>query len=143
MKYTEILKRNKDLAGELTGEKYRVVVISNITIAQLKEVLELSLREKGINAEVTLADYDAIVQESRRFSDFNAVVVFWELINLVDGLQSKIYLMSQDEIDRLANKVESEIDIVLKNLKNVPLVIINQFSATLFDNSPLNQGPPA
>jgi FkbH-like protein len=141
MKYTEILKRNKDLAQELAGEKYRVAVISNITIAQLKEVLELSLREKGINADVTLADYDAIVQESHRFSDFNAVVIFWELINLVDGLQSKIYLMSQDEIDRLANKVESEIDIVLKNLKNVPLVIINQFSAAMLDNSPLKQGP--
>jgi FkbH-like protein len=141
MKYTEILKRNKELEQELTGEKYRVAVIANITIVQLKEVLELSLREKGINADVTLADYDAIVQESHRFSDFNAVVIFWELINLVDGLQSKIYLMSQDEIDRLANKVESEIDIVLKNIKNVPLVIINQFSAALLDNSPLKLGP--
>jgi len=141
MKYTEILKRNKDLAQELTGEKYRVAVISNITIVQLKEVMELSLREKGINADVTLADYDAIVQESHRFSDFNAVVIFWELINLVDGFQSKIYLMGQDEIDRLANKVEGEIDIVLKNIKNVPLVIINQFSAALIDNSPLKLGP--
>jgi FkbH-like protein len=141
MKYTDILKRNKDLAQELTSVKYRVAVISNITIAQLKEVLELSLREKGINADVTLSDYDAIVQESNRFSDFNAVVIFWELINLVDGLQSKIYLMSQDEIDRLANKVESEINIVLKNLKNVPLVIINQFSAAMLDNNPLKQGP--
>jgi FkbH-like protein len=141
MKYTEILKRNKELAQELIGEKYKVAVISNITIAQLKEVLELSLREKAINAEVVLADYDAIVQESHRFSDVNAVVIFWELINLVDGLQSKIYLMSQDEIDRLANKVESEIDIVLNNLKNVPLVLINQFSAALLDSNSLKQGP--
>jgi FkbH-like protein len=141
MKYTDILKRNKEIEQELTSEKYKIALISNITITQLKEVLELSLREIGINAEVTLSDYDAIVQESHRFSNFNAVVIFWELINLVDGLQSKIYLMDQDEINRLANKVESEIDIVLRNTKNVPLVIINQFSASMIDNSPLKQGP--
>ena len=141
MKYTDILKRNKELEQELTSEKYKIALISNITITQLKEVLELTLREIGINAEVTLSDYDAIVQESHRFSNFNAVVIFWELINLVDGLQSKIYLMDQNEINRLANKVESEIDIVLRNTKNVPLVIINQFSASLIDNSPLKQGP--
>lgn len=141
MKYIDILKRNKELGQELTSEKYKIALISNITITQLKEVLELSLREIGINAEVTLSDYDAIVQESHRFSNFNAVVIFWELINIVDGLQSKIYLMDQDEINRLANKVESEIDIVLRNTKNVPLVIINQFSASLIDNCPLKQGP--
>lgn len=141
MKYTEILKKNKELRVKLAGEQYRIALISNITTAQLKDVLELSLREKGINAEVTLGDYDAIVQESNRFEDFNAVVIFWELINLIDGLQSNIYLMSQDEIDRLAKKVESEIDIVLRNTKKNPLVIINKFSATLFDNNPLKQGP--
>lgn len=141
MKYTEILKKNIELANEIKTEKYKIVVISNIIIAQLKEVLEMTLREQGINAEVTLADYDSIVQESQRFSNFNAVVIFWELINLVDGLQSKIYLMEQDEIDRLSKKVESEIDIVLRNTKNVPLVIINQFSTALFDYSSLNHGP--
>ena len=141
MKYTDILKKNKELARELIGEKYKIALISNITISYLKEVLELTLREKGINAEVTLADYDVIVQESHRYSNFNAVVIFWELINLVDGLQSKIYLMDQDEIDRLENKVKSEIDIVLNNTANVPLVIINQFSAALLDNNPFQQGP--
>jgi FkbH-like protein len=141
MRYTEIIKKNKQLSEKLSGEKYRVALISNITIAQLKEVLELSLRENEINAEVTLADYDAIVQESERFSNFNAVVIFWELINLIDGLQSKIYLMSQEEIDKLENKLKSEIDFVFKSIKNVPLVIINQFSSTILDSNPLKQGP--
>jgi FkbH-like protein len=141
MKYTDILKRNKELEKELIGEKYKIALISNITISQLKEVLELTLREKGINAEVTLADYDVIVQESHRFSNFNALVFFWELINLVDGLQSKIYLMGKDEIDRLENKVKSEIDIVLNNTANVPLVIINKFSTVLLNNTPFQQDP--
>ena len=141
MKYTEILIRNKVLALEMTGEKYKVGIISNITIAQIKEVLELSLRENGINAEVTIADYDNIVQESKRLSNFNAVIIFWELVNLVDGLQSKIYLFSKDEIDHLENRVKSEIKIVLQNLKNVPLLIINNFSPALFDNNILKLGP--
>jgi FkbH-like protein len=141
MKYTEILQRNKALSGIFQGDKFRIAIISNVTVSQLKDVLELTLREKGINAEVEIADFDSIVQESLRFSDANAVLLFWELVNLVDGFQSKVYIQNKEEINLLKSKVESEIDIVLKNLKKVPLVLINSFSATILDNSPISYGP--
>lgn len=141
MKYTEILQRNKALSGIFQGDKFRIAIISNVTVSQLKDVLELTLREKGINAEVEIADFDSIVQESLRFSDANAVLLFWELVNLVDGFQSKVYIQNKEEISLLKSKVESEIDIVLKNLKKVPLVLINSFSATILDNNPISYGP--
>jgi FkbH-like protein len=141
MKYTEILQRNKALSGLFQGDKFRIAIISNVTVSQLKDVLELSLREKGINAEVEIADFDSIVQESLRFSDANAVLLFWELVNLVDGFQSKVYIQNEEEINSLKSKVESEIDIVLKNLKKVPLVLINSFSATILDSNPISYGP--
>jgi FkbH-like protein len=141
MKYLEILKKNKELDLKVTGEIYRVAVISNITISPIKEILELQLRENGLNAEVTIANYDAVVQESHRFSNFNAVVVFWELFNLINDLQCKAYLMTSEELDRITNKVGAEIEIVLRILKKVPLVIINRFSDSIIDSSPLLQGP--
>lgn len=141
MKYTEILQRNKELNSTLQGDKFKVVIISNITVSQLKDVLEFTLREKGINVDVEIADFDSIVQESLRFSDYNAVLLFWEVFNLIDGFQSKVYIQSQHEINRLISKVESEIEIVLKNLATVPLVLINSFSTTLLDNNPISFGP--
>ena len=40
MKLTEIIKRNRELGAQLTGDVYKIAFISNITIAQLKDVLE-------------------------------------------------------------------------------------------------------
>jgi FkbH-like protein len=141
MKYLEILKKNKELDSNFSGERYQVAVISNITISPIKEILELQLRENGLNAEITIANYDAIVQESHRFYNFKAVIVFWELFNLINDLQSKAYLMTSEELDRLTNKVVAEIEIVISNLKKVPLVIINRFSDSIIDSTPLIQGP--
>ena len=76
MKLTQIIRRNRELGAALTGEKYKVAILSNITVNQLKEVLELTLREQGINATVEIGDYDSVVQDSERFSNANAVVDF-------------------------------------------------------------------
>jgi FkbH-like protein len=141
MKYLEILKKNKELGLNSSKDIYKVAVISNITISPIKDVLELCLRENDINAEITIANYDAIVQESHRFSNFDAVIVFWELFNLIDNLQCKAYILTSEELERLTNKVGLEIGIVLENLKKVPLVIINRFSDSIIDSSPIINGP--
>ena len=120
MKLTEIIKRNRELGAQLTCDVYKIALISNITIIQLKEFLELNLREKGINAVVTVGDYDAIVQDSVRFSEYKAVLVFWEAGNFIDGFQNKSYAMPSDEIDALAERVEGEIGLMLHNLKSTP-----------------------
>jgi len=141
MKLTQIIRRNRELGAALNGEKYTVAILSNITVNQLKEVLELTLREQGINATVEIGDYDSVVQDSERFSNANAVVVFWEPCNLIDGLTDKIYTISQSQLLLLQERVQSEIDLVLKNLASTSLVLINEFSSLLFETNVLKNGP--
>ena len=140
MKWTEIIKRNREPGAQLTGDVYKIALISNITIIQLKEFLELNLREKGINAVVTVGDYDAIVQDSVRFSEYKAVLVFWEAGNFIDGFQNKSYAMPSDEIDALAERVEGEIRLMLHNLKRTPLVLVNRFTSEIFGADALREG---
>ncbi len=109
MKYIEVIKKNRELGFLLKGPKYKIAIISNITINQLSDILELSLREEGINADVLIGDYNVIVQDSNRFSQFHAVLIFWEAINLVEGIQEKSYLMTSKELGALKTKVESEL----------------------------------
>jgi FkbH-like protein len=140
LKYSEILKGNRELKASLTGEQYQIILLSNIVVNQFKEVLEFVLRRQGINAEVVVGDYDNIVQDSSRFTAANAVIIFWEAANLVEGLHAFI---SQDgaDVDALGDRVESEIALVLKNLQHVPLVLINSFSSLLFSADELRDGP--
>ena len=133
MKYIDILKRHKTLSEAASGEKYKIAVISNIVVSQVKEILELALLENGVNAVITLGDYDNIVQDSAKYANYDAVIVFWESINIVDNLQDKIYLLPNDVVEQLKQRVENEIDLVTDNLKDTPLVMINSFSCKLFD----------
>lgn len=140
MKLTEILKRNRELSHSLTGEKYQIAVIANITVSQIKEVLEFTLREAGLNAEVIVGDYDAILQDSVRFAGAKAVMIFWEAGNLIEGLHNKADLMLVENLEALALQIEGVMDLVLHNLKNTPLVLLNRFSSALFNPNPLREG---
>ena len=44
-----------------------MLLLSNIMINQLKEIGEFALRSRDINAELTLANYDNIVQEAEKY----------------------------------------------------------------------------
>ena len=45
MKWGQILKRNKELKLTMSGRTRKVALLSNTTVFQLKEILELILRE--------------------------------------------------------------------------------------------------
>jgi FkbH-like protein len=137
MKYLDVIKKNRELGAALQAEKYNISILSNITMNQSKDVIELALREHSINADIEIGDYDAILQNSNQVNNAKAVIVFWEACNFVAGLQSKINIMSEEDIEELAKRVEAEINLLFRNLLNVPLVIINRFSSTLFDSTPL------
>ena len=119
MKYSEIINQNKKL--EQTNKKeYKITILSNIMVHQSKDICEYLLREQSINANVYLGDYDNILQDSLKFQDSSAIIIFWELYNLIDGLQYKIDLLNDKEYTDLIVKVKLEIDMVFNNLKNVP-----------------------
>ena len=133
MKWGQIIKRNKELGDLMHGPLKKIALISNATIFQLKDILELDLREAGLSVRIDIGDYNNIIQDSERFSKYDAVIIFWELSNLSEDFHYKNSLFTDEKIEALINKVEAEIRLTLKNLKSVPLVLINEFTAMPFD----------
>ena len=140
MKYSEIIKLNNSLEGQVQGPEYNISILSNIMVHQSKDVCEWLLRTESLNAKVTLGEYDNIVQDSERFQSADAVVLFWEACNFIDGLQYKIDLSSEKVFNDIVDKVKIEIEIVLSALKQTPIVIINRFSSLIFDQFNLSTG---
>lgn len=139
IKYSEILKINTELGSNIKSNIYDITILSNITINQIKEILEYTLRIEDINAKVRIGDYDNVVQDSLKYRDSNSVFIFWEICNLIDGLQYKIELFNKNDFNELLAKTESEIDLVLNNLQNTSLVLFNKFSSFSFSNSSLRK----
>ncbi len=134
LKYSEILKQNSLLEKNQCGEKYEIALVSNIVIAQLKEIFEYSLRSSGVNASVSLGDYDNIVQDSLKYKNADLIVVFWEAANIIDGLQYKAETMGPEDTKKILAKTKEEIDYVLENLMHSSMVIINRFSSLAFNH---------
>ena len=132
-KYSDILKKNNELIDN-KKDFYNISLLSNTIVHQSKEIIECALREAGINAIITLQNYNNIVQDSQKQSSSDSVIIFWELVNLVNGLQYKIDLLTENEIKEIEEKIKSEIKFVFDNLKNCPLLIVNRFSGLFFSN---------
>lgn len=139
LKYTEILKSNRELVKNLSGSKCEIVILSNVITSQLNEILEYSLRKEYLNVNAKSGYYDNIPQDSKKFKNSNTVIIFWELANIVNGLQYKANLMDNDEIESLLSKVKAEIDFVLMNLKETSLVLINKFSSLIYTHENIKE----
>ena len=140
LKYSEILKLNKELSSSnLSIDSYNIAVLSNITVHQFKEICEYSLRVANVIAVVEIGDYDNIVQDSLKYEDSNLVIIFCELCNIIDGLQFKIELFDDRQIDAIVEKIKSEINLVFKNLQNTSLVLFNKFTSIQFSNSNIKE----
>ncbi len=132
LKFSEIVKLNRTLANSLDKKEYNIAILSNIMVHQLKDVLEYELRINNVNANVKLGDYDNIVQDSNKLHNLDLAVIFWEAINIVDGLEYKASLLKETDFNNLVEKIKLEIDLVLSNLKSTSLIIVNKFSAAVF-----------
>lgn len=133
LKYSDILKKNFELRKSVNGNEFKVAILSNITCHQINEIMEYALRSNGINASVTQCNYDNIMQESENISCVNAVIIFWEAANILDGLYYKINVFDKNEIEELTAKTIKEIKFVIDQLKHTPIVIFNTFSSRIFN----------
>jgi FkbH-like protein len=124
IKYGDLLRRNAALA-QTSGPQFRVAVLANITIASIKEVLEFSLRSRGISASVIIGDYDNVAQDSARFRDHDAVVIFYELSAFVDNLPFELHRIDRSGIDALISKAKQELAFTFDVLANAKLVVLN------------------
>jgi FkbH-like protein len=126
------------LEGAINSPDYKIAILSNIMVHQSKEICEYSLRTESVNAKVLLGEYDNIIQDSASFQDANAIVIFWEVCNFIDGLQYKAESLSSSEFESIVLKIKTEIDLILRNLKDTPLILINRFSSLIFDQFSLS-----
>lgn len=140
MKYFDIIKKNLELKKTIVGASYNIAILSNVTVFEIKEILEFYLRDNKINVQVDIADYDNIVQESIKYSNYDAVIIFWETINLIDGLHSEQLIISKEKLSQIQSKVKNEIELVSKNLSKTSLVIFNKFPSILSHNNSLLEG---
>lgn len=131
--FSEILRFNQDFNKANGQPNYFIKIISNITVNQLCPVMKYSLISKGINADVSVANFDNIVQDSLEYNTSDLVILFWELCNLLDGFQYKSNTLNSDELDQVIQRFKNEIDLVFNNLNNTKLVLVNNFSTQLFN----------
>lgn len=132
LKYSEILQQNHLLKETINGVPYKISVLSNVTINSIKEILEYSLRTNQINPSVEPGNYDNIVQDSSKCKNSHLVIVFFDMLNIVDSVSTFFEDLNDDLYNNLKNRIYSEIDIILDNLKECQSVIFNTFSSSYF-----------
>lgn len=133
LKYTEILRQNRLLAAQAGGKHYQIGILSNITLNLLKDILEYSCRINGIHPLIETGNYNNIVQDSEKFCDKDLVIIFYDMINVLQDESLLFECLTDEEYARLLEKVFREIDIIFGNLKRTASVIFNTFSAACFE----------
>jgi len=141
MNFSEIIKENTLLGIKLANKDVvNIKFLSNISINQIKPILEYDLRSLDLNAIVSIGDYDNIIQESNFIPSDNIVIIFWELSNLINSFYYEIEIADHDKFNLYLNKVKNELQLVFENLKNIKLVLFNKFSHLAFTSRSLKVG---
>ena len=134
MKFSDILKNNIELGNALTGNEFKIAVLSNVITNQINPILEYYLRKEAVFAKCESGNYDNIVQEAQKYKEKDLILIVWELSNLIDGLQYRADLLSEKEIDDLIIRFKNEINHVFLELKNTSSIIVTKFSTMIFNH---------
>jgi FkbH-like protein len=131
IKYHELLRKNAELGSSATPP-YRIAALSNVTISQVKEIVEYTLRLDGVNALVEVGEYDNIAQDCERFQYHDCIAIFWEVANLIEDLPFRIHEFDRGGLKAIVEHATKQIDYVFEKLNSAKLVLVNSFSATPF-----------
>lgn len=132
LKYTELLQQNKLLKGTISTKPYSIGILSNVTVNSFKDILEYNCRIHQIEPNISIGNFDNIVQDSALSSDKEMVIIFYDLLSVIDNLGIYFESISEIAFQQLSLKLKAEIDLILNNLKNTPSVIFNLFSSAYF-----------
>jgi len=135
LKYTEILQLNKLMVGTIQSKPYEIGVLSNVTVNSLKEILEYSCRFNQIEPRVEIGNFDNIVQDSAVFNNKDLIIIFYDVLNIVDQVSEFFEDIEEEKYNNLKNKLFTEINIIFDNLSKSPSVIFNSFSSLYYNNN--------
>ncbi len=128
LKYTEILQLNKALEGKIEGKEYTIKILSNVTVNNFAEIFQYYLRLHNIPSAIEVGNYDNIVQDSAEAGKEDLFLVMYELLNIIDSNNGYFEDQEEDFFQTVLNKLKMEIDMIFRNLSQVPLVVFNKFS---------------
>lgn len=132
LKYTEILKINREMDGKLSGLPYKISILSNVTINTLKEILEYNCRINEIEPIIEIGNFDNIVQDSSNIGHQDMVIIIYDMLSIIDGLGVLFEDITDQAYQNLFLKLCSEIDLIFNHLKHIPAVVFNTFSSSYF-----------
>jgi len=136
---SEIISYNKKAKLLSYNQEVKIAILSNIVVNQIDHPLSMMFFKMGIKPHIVFGEYDNILQDAERFSSVDVAIIFWELQNLIDGFQYLGASYTEEEIDNLVNKTESELRFVFNKMENTPLVLINEFNTDPFNSNLVNQ----
>jgi len=129
VRYSEIIKANQKVNPNLKHSALvKVSILSNITCNQFSSLLLYYLREKNINAKMNIGDYDNIVQNTYDYTDTNIMIIHYDFMGLIGKENIFIEDFNSETSEMLINSIKAEIDIIVKNVKDIPIVIFNLFT---------------
>jgi len=140
LKYSDILQLNKELKATITGKPFKVAILSNVIVSTLKEPLEYLLRKNGLNPEIEIGNFDNIVQDSVVHATSDLVIVFYELLNIGDGISGYVEAVDEQRLRGLEEKLLNETDLIIQNLSRTPKVVFNLFSSLAFETGYTGRG---
>jgi FkbH-like protein len=129
LKYSEILSLNT-LLSKQDNERtsLRIAILGNVTVNPLKEILQYALRLRDIEPQIEIGNYDNIIQDAQKYKDFDAVIVFYDLLK-IRGEQPLLYeTFSTEDIKKIEQRVCRDIDLIFSILVKTKTVIFNDFS---------------
>jgi len=135
LKYTEILQLNKQLVCTIQSKPYEIGILSNVTVNSFKEVLEYSCRLNQIEPKVEFGNFDNIVQDSAVLNNKDLIIIFYDVLNIVDQVSEFFEDLEEEKYNNLKNKLFTEVDIIFDNLSNTASVIFNSFSSAYYNNN--------
>ena len=139
--YLDLLKANEIQKKDNLSHEIDLLVLNNITTNPIKEYLEYKCALHQIKVRVIFGDYDNILQNAQDLEVKDKVVlVFWELANLIHGLEYKIDSFSQTHLEALEQKIQLELSLTFKALSKAALVLMNRFTALPFSYLQTEQG---
>ena len=75
-------------------------------MSQLKEVLKFKLHKEEINALVDIGGYNTILDDTKRFSSHNVIIVFWDAFNFIEEFNSKALNLNSKDLKQVSEKLK-------------------------------------
>lgn len=132
MKHADMIRENRKLGSEMTGDPYVISLVSNTVVFHLIDVLEYELRQHGINAKVMAADFNTLVLDASAWKGIDACIVFWEIGALGDKLAYEPDTRSASKKSELIDTTINEMGYFFSSVPDRTLILFNLFDSRSF-----------